>query len=148
MGVESSDLSALVEAVESLSKWMTYITIFLCWTYFSVVFAMLKKSFFGKDCVPAELEDADVLVEQAEYEKLFRNCRRLLKKRPNNAEAHWYIGLCYYHKSRYEKAKEYFLKTIKLNPHWQQSVDVYLDYIESAKNEMAESKESLEKFII
>ncbi|QYJ88402.1 tetratricopeptide repeat protein [Shewanella halotolerans] len=129
--MEVSELSPLIESINSLSYRFTFIAGLLTLCYFTICFFSFMLWFKGDGSDrPPELEGADLLIEQARYEQLFKKCHRLLKRRPNNVEAHWYIALCYYHKSRYDKAREYFLKTKKANPHWAEGVDVYLGYMD------------------
>lgn len=129
--MEAQELALLIESIDTLTNRFSWLTGFLYLAYFTILggiyFSYWRSPASNK---PTELRDADLMLEQAKYEELFKISHRVLKRRPNNVEAHWYIALCYYYKSNYSKATDYFLKTKKANPGWVEVVDVYLNYIE------------------
>ena len=133
--MEASELASLVESIDTLTTRFTWLTGFLYLAYFTilgVVYFTMWRTPASEG--PTEFKGADLMLEQAKYEELFKISHRVLKRRPNNVEAHWYIALCYYHKSNYPKATDYFLKTKKSNPHWAEDVNTYLEYIKELEN--------------
>ncbi|WP_394131474.1 tetratricopeptide repeat protein [Shewanella maritima] len=134
--MEVSDFTLLNESINNLTSRITWLAA-VFWAAFISIFGFSIYMFFTVKLSDelSDFRDADTFLEQAKYEKLFKISRRVLSHRPNNVQANWYIALCYYHKSNYSKATEYFQKTQKANPNWSEQVKPYLDFIESLNEE-------------
>lgn len=55
-------------------------------------------------------------IEHPKYEKARKYYHRILKKKPQNAQIHTFIGESYYEEKNYHKALKWFEKAIQLNP--------------------------------
>lgn len=130
--MEVSDITLLNESINDLTVRITWLAA-VFWVAFITISGFVMHLFFTEKLSDELLEfrEADTLLEQAKYEKLFKICRRVLSHRPNNVQAHWYIALCYYLKSNYNVATEHFLTAQKANPNWSEQIKPYLDFIAS-----------------
>jgi tetratricopeptide (TPR) repeat protein len=72
------------------------------------------------------------------YEELIEHSNDMLKDRPNHAYALWFLGKSYYSLEKYDLAKVQFEKILKNEPSWKESVEPYLDEIESLTNPRSE----------
>ncbi len=74
-------------------------------------------------------DKASVIYEEGDFSKLIRSCEAHLGDDPY---AYWYLGKAYYGLEKYELALEYFNKTLRLRPQWQDEyIKPYITQIES-----------------
>jgi lipopolysaccharide biosynthesis regulator YciM len=62
----------------------------------------------------AKYEEAKTAIEIQDYDSAIKLLNEELKTHPDNFAINFYLGLCYYQKSEYEKSLEYWIKSSKI----------------------------------
>jgi len=77
-----------------------------------------------------------------EYEAALTNAKKLLLYSPENAEGHYYLGLCNFALGNYEESVNNYEKSIELNPDYAKAyynlgvTKYYLNKFQEALNDM------------
>lgn len=120
----------LIKSIDSLSLRITFLSGFLIFVYLSVVAAGII-SYIKNSSNNGPLGDANAIYESGDYDLLIERCVELLKTKPNNFEANWFLALCYYQKQNYGKALKQFNEVSRINPAWESETLPYVNKINS-----------------
>ncbi|MCG8571043.1 MAG: tetratricopeptide repeat protein [Spirochaetes bacterium] len=82
---------------------MSYVVIFIG---AFIGFALLGGLFFlgKKFLVPRKMSDVKNMIKTANYKEAIKIAKEVLSKKPNDFEAHYYLGECYYQEGKHELA--------------------------------------------
>jgi cytochrome c-type biogenesis protein CcmH/NrfG len=67
------------------------------------------------------------LLESGRLDELIAECERKLRRRPDHAYAHWYLGRAYYLQERWREARTEFELLRRISPDWASSIDPYME---------------------
>jgi cytochrome c-type biogenesis protein CcmH/NrfG len=118
--MNDTDLAA-IHAELSQIKLAMYVTGTL--VLLAVVLGALRTYWVAKRGLRSELDnifrtEAQGLLERNELEQLVATAPAMLRERPNDANAHWYLARAYYMQERWKTAQEEFEIVRKLQPDW------------------------------
>jgi len=130
------EVAELVSALHTLGDRLFLTNLFLALIYFSAVgtaiWHYLRERAQEESNRSEELSDpAEYLLSRQDYGKLQTLAESMIEERPGEVVWHWYLALAHYHRGNHSEAEMEFEVVNKLNPHWRDNTQPFLDEMAS-----------------